>query len=331
MSTSELTEDIPADTGEILRRMASLTGAQQQLLGRIANRAEPVTVTELAEEAGLHVSSVRETLDALYGQGLVLRRSLPAQGRGRPALGYVTYVPVDPGFPAQLLNQLVNSVLTWLRECEIDSVVAAREIGAHWAHAALRAMHVPDHSAHKVAGPDFSLEAHMGKIRMFLTTMGFAARPCEDGETSFLVTALPFGDSTNPEPLALELRRGLIVEVLKLTSAGTADIEYVPDESNPLWARINLIPRPAGAGSDGVVVHFYGGSAEAAGGERMVLPAQAVPATLGALLDQLCERRPELAGVLEVCSFLVGGRTADRDSRLGCGDRVDVLPPFAGG
>ncbi|AWB83921.1 MoaD/ThiS family protein [Corynebacterium liangguodongii] len=38
-----------------------------------------------------------------------------------------------------------------------------------------------------------------------------------------------------------------------------------------------------------------------------------------------------LAQVFERCSFLLNGARVDLDAQLGPGDRLDVLPPFAGG
>ena len=63
---------------ETLAAMATLTPAQHALLERISYHAAPVTVAELAQEAGLHVSSVRETLEGLYGLGLVDKQQLPS-------------------------------------------------------------------------------------------------------------------------------------------------------------------------------------------------------------------------------------------------------------
>ena len=83
--------------------MAALTPAQHALLERISQHATPVTVAELAQEAGLHVSSVRETLEGLFAVGLVEKQQLPSSGRGRPALGYSTTTPADPSFAAQML------------------------------------------------------------------------------------------------------------------------------------------------------------------------------------------------------------------------------------
>ena len=126
-----------ADT---LAAMAALTPAQHALLERISHHATPVTVAELAQEAGLHVSSVRETLEGLFALGLVEKQQLPSSGRGRPALGYSTMTPADPSFAAQMLHQLTSSLLGWLRVDAADPAASVREIGSRWADAALETM-----------------------------------------------------------------------------------------------------------------------------------------------------------------------------------------------
>ena len=115
---------------ETLAAMAALTPAQHALLERISHHATPVTVAELAQEAGLHVSSVRETLEGLFALGLVEKQQLPSSGRGRPALGYSTMTPADPSFAAQMLHQLTSSLLAWLRVDAADPVASVREIGS---------------------------------------------------------------------------------------------------------------------------------------------------------------------------------------------------------
>lgn len=62
------------------------------------------------------------------------------------------------------------------------------------------------------------------------------------------------------------------------------------------------------------------------------------PATLGELLDELAAENPEppapglaLGEVLDRCSFLLDGHRAPRDAALDGIERLDILPPFAGG
>lgn len=81
-----------------------------------------------------------------------------------------------------------------------------------------------------------------------------------------------------------------------------------------------------------VELHYFAAAAEAAGRteERLELPDGA---TLAGLRELLAGRALEMARVIGVSSFLVNAVSAPADSLmpLADGDRVDVLPPFAGG
>ena len=79
-------------------------------------------------------------------------------------------------------------------------------------------------------------------------------------------------------------------------------------------------------------VHFFAAARSAAG------TAQLSSATLGALIEHLGQSLEgttpsglTLAQVMEQCSFLVNGARSDAQAPLQDADRVDVLPPFAGG
>ena len=80
-------------------------------------------------------------------------------------------------------------------------------------------------------------------------------------------------------------------------------------------------------------VHFFAAARSAA------VPLAELPsATLGALIEHLGRTLDgttpsglTLAQVMEQCSFLVNGARSEADVALQDADRVDVLPPFAGG
>ena len=321
----------PGDLQSVLTTVASLTSAQHALLSQISRHSSPVTVTELAEENGHHVSSVRETLEALYALGLVTREQMPISGRGRPAHGYITYTPTDPAFPARMLEQATQAVFSWLRESADDPKAAAFGIGAHWADAALKMNRVPDHAT-SAFRPGFRLVDHMDKIRLFLTAMGFAAAAHPEEATSLVLGACPYTDPDDPDPLALELRRGVVERILERTSAGKADVAYLPDPANPVRVLVRLTerdeprrrPRPTR-------VRFFGGAEEAAEAAVIDVDPDETPATLGELLAELSARRPRLAAVLDISSFIVDHRTATRRTPLHAGADVEVLPPFSGG
>ena len=320
---------------ETLAAMAALTPAQHALLERISHHATPVTVAELAQEAGLHVSSVRETLEGLFALGLVEKQQLPSSGRGRPALGYSTMTPADPSFAAQMLHQLTSSLLAWLRVDAADPAASVREIGSRWADAALETMAVPDHSHNANRRPvrdTFNVTAHLGKVRLFMNAMGFASVPHDTDPMAVVLTACPFTEPGTPDDLALELRRGIVERVFERTATGFATWSLEADSSDPLRLTVYIRrldeanPKPLST-----TLHFFGGAAEAAGGYMRELPSAETPATLGELVDQLSSESPELARILAVSSYLVNERSARLDAELAPGARVDVLPPFAGG
>ena len=77
-----------------------------------------------------------------------------------------------------------------------------------------------------------------------------------------------------------------------------------------------------------VTVRYFAAAAEAAGVESEVLP---MLETVGQLRTVLVERYGDpMARVLAAGSFLVDGVVSRNDDRT-LGERVDVLPPFAGG
>jgi molybdopterin synthase sulfur carrier subunit len=82
-----------------------------------------------------------------------------------------------------------------------------------------------------------------------------------------------------------------------------------------------------------VRVRYFAAAAEAAGVEEELLPvtSTADPLTVGQLRAQLTARFGEpMARVMRAGSFLVDG-VVSRDDARQITERVDVLPPFAGG
>lgn len=82
-------------------------------------------------------------------------------------------------------------------------------------------------------------------------------------------------------------------------------------------------------------IHYFAAARAAAGvSEESVESFD----TLGELLDDAAARHTgttdsglTLGDILARCTFLVDGKRAERDAALGAAERVDVLPPFAGG
>lgn len=79
---------------------------------------------------------------------------------------------------------------------------------------------------------------------------------------------------------------------------------------------------------NGVTVRFWAAAQEAAGTHRETYDASSVRD----IVTDASVRHPALAAVLPRCSLLLDGvRVGDRDTPVGTGQVLEVLPPFAGG
>ena len=86
----------------------------------------------------------------------------------------------------------------------------------------------------------------------------------------------------------------------------------------------------------GMQVHYFAAARAAAG--VAVESRELVPNTLGELLEELAAEHSEttaagmtLAEIFVQCSFLADGHHVQPDASLVGVDRVEGLPPFAGG
>lgn len=99
-------------------------------------------------------------------------------------------------------------------------------------------------------------------------------------------------------------------------------------DTKPMSQPPPVVDRSTADADQCVEVHLFAAAKSAAGCDRLDAPA-------GVLADVLaeCERlRPALREVLPRCSYLVNSiAVSDEAARLLPGDRLDVLPPFAGG
>lgn len=74
-------------------------------------------------------------------------------------------------------------------------------------------------------------------------------------------------------------------------------------------------------------VRLFAAAAEAVGGNELEIEASSV----AALRAALAERSENAPRVIAQCAVLRAGVRLDDNVALAPGDRIDVLPPFAGG
>lgn len=142
-----------------------------------------VTARQIADELGMHVTTVRVHLGLLADAGLVVAERLASNGRGRPSIGY------RPGAmdPVQVRGQMIDA-LAWAlaRRSSGDRALAA---GRWWAQ------RLPD------PGPDEADEADemsaMAAMSAAFTRLGFAPRI--EGDRMHLEQC-PFEDAARHNP-----------------------------------------------------------------------------------------------------------------------------------
>lgn len=108
----------------------SMSAARAAVLEAVRERGSLCSVKDVADELHLHPNTVREHLDALLEQQLVVRESSSPAGRGRPALMYrATTAITDVARDYELLAEVLAEQLSQLPE----PGEAARDAGHAWA------------------------------------------------------------------------------------------------------------------------------------------------------------------------------------------------------
>lgn len=121
----------------------SMSSARASVLNALRERGDSCTVKDLSDEFGLHANTVREHLDALADDGLVIRDSTSPQGRGRPALTYrAAHASSDVARDYELLADVLATHLANGPEPSVRS----REAGIAWGSRLLATREVTDAS-----------------------------------------------------------------------------------------------------------------------------------------------------------------------------------------
>lgn len=213
----------PATPQAMMRALADLSPAQQALLREIARHPRPVTVAELSEWMDRHPNSVREAMAVLVETRLVTRTARPSHGRGRPSWTYQSVAPVQAETLTRELADVCAAVAEHLETGTPDPAAAARDIGARWGRRMLDLVVDP------VPGSrDQPVEVQAGRIRLFLSSLGYEAL-ADDDPTRILLFQCPLlGDGQGPGPIVCEMHRGMLTEVVGAVSGGTIGVHLEP-------------------------------------------------------------------------------------------------------
>jgi predicted ArsR family transcriptional regulator len=106
------------------------------VLERLQRSAQPVTISGLAAELGVHPNTAREHLDALVDRGLAIRDRAPAQGRGRPAWRYAAAVDrFEPDARVRDYAGLAATLAGHLARTAADPAAEGLAAGRQWGSA----------------------------------------------------------------------------------------------------------------------------------------------------------------------------------------------------
>ena len=104
---------------------------RRQVLDTIQRAAEPVGVSEIANQLGVHPNTVRFHLEALEGDGIVERVPDTPSGPGRPRVGYRARPGLARG-GARRYRVLAEILLSHLSATSDDPATAATAAGRAW-------------------------------------------------------------------------------------------------------------------------------------------------------------------------------------------------------
>ncbi|MBN9376738.1 MAG: MarR family transcriptional regulator, partial [Cellulomonas sp.] len=197
-----------------MQALAGLSAAQHALLDEISRHPRPVTVADVAAAMGLHQNSVRDSLAVLVDARLVARTRLPAVGRGRPSWAYESVAPTQAAALSREFADVCDAVAEHLATTDPDPEGAAHDIGVRWGRRMMDLL-----AAGPQAPADDLVDAHAGRIRLLMSSLGYQARA--DEPTRITLHQCPLRtEGAVPVPLVCQMHRGMLDEMLQTMSGG---------------------------------------------------------------------------------------------------------------
>ena len=237
----------PLPAARANRRRAHLSTERARILDLLIDQPEPCTVSALAALTRQHPNTIREHLDGLVVDRLVVRASSPAQGRGRPAWLYsATPEAVSESGAreyAGLASALAAQIARTSQRPRADSI----EAGRTWGRDLVRRSQVAE-PTDEGRGPDATIAPSALSARRQVVTLleelGFAP----SADASFGVIKLrrcPLLEAAHHYPevvcgVHLGVVRGALTELG--ADADRTDSTALQPFSEPGACRLDLLP-----------------------------------------------------------------------------------------
>jgi len=245
------------------RRRAHLSSARAGILDVLVDQPEPCTVAALSGLIRQHPNTIREHLDALVHERLVVRTRADAQGRGRPAwlYGAAPDAGSDAGTAeyAALASALAAHITRTSRRPGEDAIESGRVWGRDLVRSSRERADMADENAAAPSNPDEtashrravapSAVAARREVVALLDELGFA--PTTDARVSVVkLHHCPLLEAAHRHPdvvcgVHLGLVRGALVELGN--DPDHAESAALQPFSEPGACRLDLLPRPTTA------------------------------------------------------------------------------------
>ena len=166
----------PLPTARAGRRRVQLSTARAGILDVLIDQPEPCTVRALSALTRQHPNTIREHLDGLVNDRLVVRTRAPAQGRGRPSwlYGAASEVGSEPGAReyAALASALAAQIARTSRQPRAEAI----EAGRMWGRELVRQTHQGERPVPGAARAPSAVAARREVVTL-LDELGFAPSP----------------------------------------------------------------------------------------------------------------------------------------------------------
>ena len=166
----------PLPTARAGRRRVHLSAARAGILDVLIDQPEPCTVRALSALTRQHPNTIREHLDGLVDDRLVVRTRAPAQGRGRPSwlYGAASEAGSEPGAReyAALASALAAQIAGTSRQPRADAI----EAGRMWGRELVRQTHPGERPVPGAARAPSAVAARREVVTL-LDELGFAPSP----------------------------------------------------------------------------------------------------------------------------------------------------------
>ena len=190
----------------------------------VRDHAEPVTVSAVADEIGVHPNVARHHLDKLAAGGYleVHTGKVAGGGAGRPSKRYTAVADAVAEFPVRsddLVLSLLGRALTRLSPADAEQM--AEEIGAEYGRAMAAGL-----TGDALDAGHRSMRSAIQAVADALTAHGFAAHADRRQDRLRIINDhCPFGDVAIEHPVICAVDRGMVRGMLsELCDAEIGDI-----------------------------------------------------------------------------------------------------------